>query len=158
MSSKVSEQAVEILEVTRDIEIAATIDIVWETVLENMGPLNESPNRELHNLILEAWPGGRWYRDFGNDTGHWWGAVQSIKPPELLELHGPMFMSSPAVNHVVFRLKEENGLTRIDFSHRAIGLIPHWLMDGVDVNKGWSNFFTNVSAGVDRRLAAKRKG
>ena len=113
----------ETLEVTREIEIAATIDIVWETVLENMGPLNESPDKELHNLTLEAWPGGRWYRDFGNNRGHWWGTVQSIKPPELLEIHGPMFMSAPAVNHVIFRLKEENGLTRINFSHRAVGLI-----------------------------------
>ena len=152
MTSKVSEQAVEILEVTREIEIAATIDIVWETVLENMGPLNESPDKQLHNLALEAWPGGRWYRDFGNNTGHWWGAVQSIKPPVLLELQGPMFMSAPAVNHVIFRLKEENGLTVIEFAHRAVGLIPHHLMDGKDVNKGWDNFFVNVRDGVDGRL------
>jgi uncharacterized protein YndB with AHSA1/START domain len=151
MSSKVSEQSIETLEVVREIEIAATIDIVWEALLENMGPLNESPDKELHNLKLEAWPGGRWYRDFGNNTGHWWGGVQSIKPPELLELHGPMFMPSPAVNHVIFRLKEENGLTRIDFSHRAMGLIPHHLMDGVDVNRGWSNFFRNVQDGVEQR-------
>jgi uncharacterized protein YndB with AHSA1/START domain len=155
MSSKVSEQPVEILEVVREIEIAATIDIVWETVLEHMGPLNESPDRELHNLKLEAWPGGRWYRDLGENVGHWWGTVQSIKPPMLLELHGPMFMSAPAVNHVIFRLKEEKGLTCIDFSHRAIGLIPHHLMDGVDVNKGWSNFFSNVEADVKRRLKSK---
>jgi hypothetical protein len=151
MSVKVTEQ-VEVLEVNREIEIAAAIDIVWETVLENMGPLNESPDRELHNLVLEAWPGGRWYRDFGNNTGYWWGAVQSIKPPELLELHGPMFMSSPAVNHVIFRLKEENGLTVIDFAHRAVGLIPHHLMDGKDVNRGWDNFFVNVRSGVDGRV------
>ena len=97
---------------TRKIEIAATIDVVWETLLENMGPLNESPDKELHDLVLEARPGGRWYRDFGGNTGYWWGTVQSIRPPELLEMHGPMFMSSPAVNHVIFRLKEENGLTR----------------------------------------------
>jgi uncharacterized protein YndB with AHSA1/START domain len=154
MNSKVSEQTVETLEVVREIEIAASIDIVFETVLENMGPLNEAPDKTPHNLTLEAWPGGRWYRDFGSNSGHWWGTVQSIRPPELLELHGPMFMSAPAVSHVLFRLKEEGGLTRIDFSHRAIGLIPRHLMDGVDVNKGWSNFFANVSTDVERRLKA----
>jgi len=42
----------------------------------------------------------------------------------LPELHGPMFMSAPAVNHVIFRLKEAKGLTRIDFSHRAVGFDP----------------------------------
>ncbi|QNI32981.1 SRPBCC domain-containing protein [Alloacidobacterium dinghuense] len=153
MSVKMTEQ-VEVLEVTREIEIAATIDVVWETLLENMGPLNEAPDKTPHNLTLEAWPGGRWYRDFGSNTGYWWGTVQAIRPPELLEMHGPMFMSAPAVNHVIFRLKKENGLTRIDFAHRAVGLIPHHLMDGVDVNNGWDNFFVNVRAGVDER--AKR--
>jgi uncharacterized protein YndB with AHSA1/START domain len=157
MSSKVSEQPVEVLEVIREIEIAAPIDIVFETVLENMGPLNEAPDKTPHNLTLEAWPGGRWYRDFGSNSGYWWGTVQSIRPPELLELHGPMFMSAPAVSNVLFRLKEESGLTRIDFSHRAVGLIPHHLMDGVDVNKGWSNFFTNVHAGVDQRLKTGKR-
>lgn len=152
---KVTEQ-VEVLEVTRKIEIAATIDVVWETLLENMGPLNESPDKELHDLVLEARPGGRWYRDFGGNTGYWWGTVQSIRPPELLEMHGPMFMSSPAVNHVIFRLKEENGLTVIDFAHRAMGLIPHHLMDGKDVNKGWDNFFVNVRGGVGQKLNASK--
>lgn len=155
MSTKVSEQVIETLEVSREIEIAASIDIVWETVLENMGPLNESPTKECHNLTLEAWPGGRWFRDFGNNTGHCWGHVQSIKPPELLEMYGPMFMAAPAVNHVIFRLKEEGGLTRIEFSHRAIGLIPHALMDGLEVNKGWDNFFSNVRSGIDERTSAK---
>lgn len=155
MSAKVSEQVIETLKVTREIEIAATIDIVWETVLENMGPLNESPSKECHNLTLEAWPGGRWYRDFGDNTGHCWGHVQSIKPPELLELYGPMFMSAPAANHVIFRLKEGNGLTHITFSHRAAGLIPHELMDGIEVNKGWDNFFSNVRSGVDERTSVK---
>ena len=156
MSVNVTEQ-VEVLEVTREIEIAATIDIVWETLLENMGPLNEAPDKTPHNLTLEAWPGGRWYRNFGSNTGYWWGTVQSIRPPELLELHGPMFMSAPAVNHVIFRLKEENGLTRIDFWHRAVGLIPHHLMDGVDVNKGWDNFFANLRSGVDELLQTGKR-
>jgi len=58
------------------------------------------------------------------------------------------------VNHVIFRLSEDNGLTRIEFSHRAVGLIPHHLMDGKDVNRGWDNFFVNVRSGIDGRLKA----
>jgi hypothetical protein len=69
----------------------------------------------------------------------------------LLELHGPMFMPTPAVNSVTFHLKEENGLTVIDFAHRAVGLIPHHLMDGRDVNRGWDNFFVNVRSGVEEK-------
>ena len=47
-------------------------------------------------MVIEPWPGGRWYRDLGNNAGHLWGHVQVIKPPTLLELCGPMFMSFPA--------------------------------------------------------------
>ena len=44
-------------------------------------------------MKLEAWPGGRWYRDLGDGNGHFWGHVQAIKRPTLLEISGPLFMS-----------------------------------------------------------------
>ena len=46
-------------------------------------------------MKIEPWPGGRWYRDLGNDNGHFWGHVQAIKQPTLLEIYGPLFMSYP---------------------------------------------------------------
>ena len=153
MQTNVSEQTIQTLEVIRDVEIAATIDIVFETVLEHVGPHNESPDGELHQLKLEAWPGGRWFRDFGNNTGHLWGHVHMIEPPRVLELHGPMFMSAPTVSHVMYRLSEENGATRLKLSHRVIGLIPQELMDGVDVNRGWDRHIRNL-----REMAEQRSG
>ena len=62
-------------------------------------------------MILEPWPGGRWFRDRGNGVGHLWGHVQVIKPPVLIELSGPMFMSYPALNHVELRLDQIAGGT-----------------------------------------------
>ena len=44
-------------------------------------------------MVLEAWPGGRWFRDLGDDNGHFWGHVQAIKRPTLLEITGPLMMS-----------------------------------------------------------------
>ena len=41
-------------------------------------------------MKIEPWPGGRWYRDLGNNAGHLWGHVQVIKPPTLLEICGPL--------------------------------------------------------------------
>jgi hypothetical protein len=70
-------------------------------------------------MKIELWPGGRWYRDLGNNTGHLWAHVQVIKPPKLLELCGPMFMSYPATNHVQYRLVEEAGKTRLTLTHRG---------------------------------------
>jgi hypothetical protein len=155
--TKISEQAIQTLEIVRDVEIAASIDIVFETVLEQIGPLNEAPDESPLPMKIEAWPGGRWYRDFGNNTGHLWGHVQSIKPNELLEVHGPMFMSAPAVSHVLFRLTEEGGATRIEFSHRAIGQIPQEFLDGIEVNKGWDNYFTKVRDGAARRSSSAHR-
>jgi len=60
-------------------------------------------------MKLEAWPGGRWFRDLGEGNGHYWGTVQAIKHPTLLEFSGPLFMSQPVANNVQYRLSEENG-------------------------------------------------
>jgi hypothetical protein len=86
-------------------------------------------------MKLEAWPGGRWFRDLGNNTGHFWGHVQVIKPPTLIELIGPMFMSFPAANHVHYKLAAEGKGTKLNFVHKSFGLIPKDLMEGM--NMGW---------------------
>jgi uncharacterized protein YndB with AHSA1/START domain len=122
MAVTVAEQVVHTLEFAKEEEIAAPIDIVFETMLEEMEGLPGQGGANM-SLKLEAWPGGRWYRDLGNGAGHWWGVVQAIKPPSLLEIHGPLFMSYPAVSNVQYRLKEENGVTVLKFVHRAMAYI-----------------------------------
>lgn len=145
------EQTIHTLEIVRYVEIAAPMDIVFQCILEQLGPLNETPERVLLSLKLEPWPGGRWYRDLGNNSGHLWGFVQSIRSNDLLEIQGPMFMSAPAISHLLYRLTEEAGTTRIRFSHRAIGQIPPDHLDGVKANQGWTHFFDRLSELVDAR-------
>jgi hypothetical protein len=147
-------QTIQSIEIAREVEIAAPIDIAFESVLEQLGPLNETADGSPLPMKLEAWPGGRWFRDFGNDRGHLWGHVQSIRPNDLLEIHGPMFMSAPAVSHVLFRLKEEAGVTHIRFSYRAIGLIPPEHLDGVKANKGWTNLLMQLRKRAEQRSSA----
>src|SRR5216684_5216166 len=93
MAATITEQTVHALEIVKEEEIAAPIDVVFETILEQMGPENEAPGTGPMPVKLEAWPGGRWYRDLGDDAGHFWGNVQAIKPPTLLEICGPLFIS-----------------------------------------------------------------
>ena len=138
------EQAVQTLEIIKHERIAAPLDIVFETLLEHLGPQMETiPGAELA-MKLEAWPGGRWYRDLGNGAGHFWGNVQAIKPPTLLEICGPLFMSYPAVSNVQYRLTEENGITRLRFTHRAIGQIPH----DTQVEQGWDNLIARIRSAI----------
>ena len=153
MPASLSEQGTQTLEVTKDEVIAAPLEIVFESILEQMGPYNETGDGKPMPMTLEAWPGGRWFRDLGNNTGHLWGHVQSIKPPTLLEIQGPLFMSAPAISHVLYRLTSEGDRTRISFSHRAIGQIPPDIRDGVNVNRGWSSIIARI-----RKVAEAKAG
>src|SRR5437899_3445704 len=87
------------LDVEQHIEIKAAPEKVFPALLHNLGKGNTRPDGESLGLDLEAKPGGRWYRDRGNGIGHLWGFVQVIKPPVLLELSGPMFMSYRSEEH-----------------------------------------------------------
>jgi uncharacterized protein YndB with AHSA1/START domain len=150
MAANIHEQAsqvVQTFEIVKQEEIAAPIGIVFETILEQMGPLNSTPEKPMP-MNLEAWPGGRWFRDLGNNTGHFWGVVQAIKPPSLLEISGPLFMSTPAVSNIQYRLTEENGLTRLRFVHRAMGWIGEFDR-GVDV--GWTDLMTRIRTAASKR-------
>jgi hypothetical protein len=150
MAANVAEQTVHTLEIVKEEEIAAPIDVVFETILEQMGPYNENPTGPMP-MKLEAWPGGRWFRDLGNNAGHFWGNVQAIKPPTLLEICGPLFMSYPAVSNLQYRLKEENGVTHLRFVHRAMGQIPH----DTRVEEGWGDLLRRIRRGVESRVASR---
>ena len=140
MAATVKEGVVQAFEILKEEEIAAPIEIVFETILEQMGPLNATPEKPMP-MVLEAWPGGRWYRDLGESTGHFWGNVQAIKAPALLEIWGPLFMSTPAVSNLQYRLREENGVTLLSFRHRAMG----WVGDQEQaVDTGWTHLIDRI--------------
>ena len=147
MAATVKEGVLQAFEIIKEEEIAAPIEIVFETILEQMGPLNSTPEKPMP-MVLEAWPGGRWYRDLGNNSGHFWGHVQAIIAPGLLEISGPLFMSNPAVSNIQYRLKEENGVTRMRFVHRAMG----WVGDQERaVDGGWSQLIGRIRTAATER-------
>lgn len=138
------------LEILREQVVKASPAVTFETLLELLGPLSEKGPGNPMPMKIEAWPGGRWFRDLGNNAGHFWGHVQVIKPPTLLEICGPMFMSYPAANHVQYRLAAEGSATRVKILHRAIGLIPPDHQEGVKM--GWEHELTKL-----RELAESRR-
>jgi uncharacterized protein YndB with AHSA1/START domain len=110
------------------------------------------------SMKIEPWPGGRWYRDLGNNAGHFWGHIQAIKPPSLLEICGPLFMSYAAISNVQYRLSEENGVTRLKFAHRAMGLIPPEQVDGPrGVNTGWTYMLSKIRERAERSSAEAKR-
>jgi uncharacterized protein YndB with AHSA1/START domain len=147
-------QAVQTLEIRKEEFVDAPIDITFQAMLEELGPEGRMPDGKSLSMKLEAWPGGRWFRDLGNNSGHLWGHVQVIKPPTLLEICGPMPMSYPAQNHVQYRLAAEGSGTRIQFTHRAIGMIPKEHRDGMP--EGWGLWLKAVRERAEKARNAKR--
>ena len=138
------------LGITEEIHVRAPLDATFAALLEQLGPYNEVPERGPMPMKLEAWPGGRWYRDLDGNNGHFWGVVQAIKRPTLLEIAGPLFMSYAVVSNLQYRLSEVDGGTLIQFRHSAFGLIQEDHRKGV--TKGWAH----IHEGVRKRAEAVR--
>jgi hypothetical protein len=130
------------LVVTRETSVRAPLETTFAALLEQIGPENETHEGKKMPMKIEPWPGGRWYRDLGDDNGHLWGHVQAIKRPTLLEITGPLFMSYAAVSNVQYRLSEENGGTLIRFHHEALGVIQDDHRQGV--GKGWGHLLART--------------
>ena len=147
-------RTIESLHVVKDVTIDAAQDVVWESVLEQMGPAAEGADGLPMDMKLEPWPGGRWYRDTGAGmSGHLWGHVQVIKPPKLLEIVGPMFMSYAIASHVQYRLTPDGERTRLTITHTAIGLIDP--EHGRSVHTGWQKVVDRVVRLADARRRAR---
>src|SRR5438477_9349997 len=130
------------LNITEEIHVRASLDATFAALLEQLGPSNETTEDKPMPMKIEPWPGGRWYRDLGDGNGHFWGNVQAIKKPTLLEITGPLFMSYAAVSNLQYRLSEQAGGTLIKFHHKAFGLIQEEHRTGV--SKGWNHIHARV--------------
>jgi hypothetical protein len=137
--------------VEQEIHVHASLEDTFAALLEQLGPGNEVSYGRAMPMVLEAWPGGRWYRDLGADNGHFWAHVQAIKRPTLLEFSGPLMMSHPVANNVQYRLSEEPGGTLIKFRHSGFGLVQD------DHRKGVSGGWGHINDEIRKRAEGAHK-
>ena len=128
--------------ITEQIAVNASLEQTFASLVAQMGRLNETPDGTPLPMILETRPGGRWYRDLGGDNGHLWGFVQSIKQPALLEIWGPLFMSTAATSNLIYRLSETAEGTLIKFTHTLVGPFPEDHRSRL--TSGWSALHARV--------------
>ena len=128
--------------VTQEIHVQASVEDTFAALLEQIGPGNNRPDGTVMPMKIEPWPGGRWFRDLGDNNGHFWGHVQAIKRPTLLEISGPLFMSGAVLSNVQYRLTEVDGGTLIKFHHKAFGAIQDDYRKGV--SEGWTHILSRV--------------
>lgn len=150
-----TQKSVDTVEIQKVIDIAAPIEIAFEAMLDELGPEAQMMDGTAMPLKLEAWPGGRWFRDLGKNTGHLWGHVQVIKPPTLLEICGPMMMSYPSMNHLQYRFTAESTGTRLTFLHRGIGLITAQHREGMP--KGWAHWIDRIRLSAEKKATKSKK-
>lgn len=148
------EREIHTLSIAKEVLVAASAAVLWGTLLEEIGPRMGGPNpgQEMP-MKLEAWPGGRWFRDLENNTGHLWGHVQVIKGPPhdrpLLEICGPMAMSYAVAGHIQWRLNPEGKSTRLTVKHTVIGLIPADHREGF--SKGWGEIVEKIKRAAEKK-------
>jgi hypothetical protein len=128
--------------ITEEILVRASLEKTFASLIAQMGRLNETPDGKPLPMVLEPRPGGRWFRELGADNGHLWGFVQSIKRPVLLEIWGPLFMSTAATSNLQYRLKEVEGGSLITFTHTVVGPFPEDYRRGMGT--GWAALHARV--------------
>jgi uncharacterized protein YndB with AHSA1/START domain len=137
------------LNITEEIHVSASLEATFAALLEQMGPGNETPEGMPLPMTIEPRPGGRWFRDLGGDNGHFWGHVQAIKRPTLLEITGPLFLSFPVISNIQYRLTEVEGGTLITFRHSALGFVPDDFRQGM--GRGWTALNARVRTRAERK-------
>ena len=131
-----------VLSLTLETHVKASLEATFASLLEEMGPGFETNEGRSLQMKIEAWPGGRWYRDLGDGNGHLWAHVQAIKRPTLLEFYGPLMMSYAVASNVQYRLTEEKGGTLITLRHTALGFIEEQHRKGI--SSGWGHHLDRV--------------
>lgn len=124
MSTTTAPTETQTFTVKEEILVRAPLEQTFASLAAQMGRLNETPDGKPLPMMLETRPGGRWYRDLGGDNGHLWGFVQSIKRPVLLEIWGPLFVSTAATSNLLYRLSETPDGSLIQFTHTLVGPFP----------------------------------
>lgn len=128
--------------ITDEIFVEASCNDTFDSILTQLGQENETPDGKSLSMKIEAQIGGRWYRDLGDGNGHLWAFVQSIKRGVLLELWGPLFLSTGATSNLMYRLTEKDGGTLISFRHTVVGPFPEEQRDGVNI--GWTSINSRI--------------
>ena len=140
--------------IKEEIQVRASLEKTFASLLAEIGPRNQTPDGRPLAMVIEARPGGRWFRDLGGDDGHLWGFVQSIKRPTLLEIWGPLFMSTGATSNLMYRLTETDGGTLISFTHTVVGPFPE--DHRPQMGAGWSSMHARIRAAAEARKAGEQ--
>ena len=76
------------LNITQEIHVKASLEVTFEALLEQLGPGNAVMDGTPMPMKLEAWPGGRWFRDLGDGNGHFWATCAGDQAADAAGIYG----------------------------------------------------------------------
>lgn len=147
--------AVQISQISMQLEISSEAIHVWKALTENIGlwwPAEFYAGGQTgeRDFSLEAWPGGRMLETWDDGGGVLWGTVVGIEPKSMLQICGNTFpgWGGPAQWYGTWELSAAGAHTIMKFSESAIGEIT---ATGVnDKEKGWQFLWRTLQAYLER--------
>jgi len=127
-------------EVRMEVEIAADKQTVWSALTEcihEWWPKSFCTGKGPLRFVVEPFPGGRVFEDWGNNEGLLWYWVVSAEAGEHLRLAGDIFpdYGGPARLNTTFKFEEADGKTTVSFSEQVYGRLGSNLVNSLD--DGW---------------------
>ncbi|EDL65346.1 SRPBCC domain-containing protein [Bacillus sp. SG-1] len=101
-----------------------------------------APEGKTSTLTLNPVPGGQFLETWEKDAGAVWGNVYFVNAPKEIRIQGHLGMQGAVNSAYTYRLSEENGVTTLQLSHTASGLIEDEWEESH--RKGWEHLLGNL--------------
>jgi DNA-binding transcriptional ArsR family regulator/uncharacterized protein YndB with AHSA1/START domain len=139
-SVKQKENVMEKIHLEMEVEIAASPARVFEAMTRDISqwwgiPYNIS--EDIEDIVLDAKLGGHLYETWKGGGSASWGVVTKIKEANLLQITGPIGMSTPVAGVVDFNLVEKANGTVVKLSHQVIGDVNEKTKE--NYGNGWND-------------------
>ncbi|MBL8757753.1 MAG: SRPBCC domain-containing protein [Phycisphaerae bacterium] len=136
--------------IEQEVRIAAPREAAWRGLLDVGAWWCHHFAKAGPRMVLEPFPGGRFYEDSADGTRALFGTVTFIRAPEVIRLAGPLGMSTlPVVSVYEWALAEDGpGASVLRLSHHARGLIRTDWREAHD--RGWQTLWVRLRALVER--------
>jgi len=132
-----------VLDVTVEVEIEASPEVVWRALTEEIGEWwpRDFCVGDLERFVLEPKLGGRMYEDWGGGAGLIWAVVTGLRQGELLQLSGELSkdFGGPARNITTIKLRAEGDGTHVTLGDSVYGSVS--AKTGTDLDAGWRHLF-----------------
>ncbi|MEM7355876.1 MAG: SRPBCC domain-containing protein [Acidobacteriota bacterium] len=145
-----------------EMRIAADPSKVWQALTSDIGKWWPSEffcgggsDASERRFLLEAWPGGRMWEDWGSGDGLLWATVVNVVAGKTLEMsgfQGPAW-GGPNAWYSSYALEADGDGTKLRFSESGFGRMAESML--ADKETGWRFLFATMAAHLEGKEPPK---